>query len=143
MHSPENWLSVVTFFVLIFVLYIPLTIYTCVCRHNRFPTQEYFEDIESSCTSSDISDIQRFDSVVPLKLYKQLKLDMKLEGNKEHLDWSDSFITCVICLETLQDNDAVRRLSCGHIFHSSCITPWYLMQHYTCPLCIRHYIQSN
>ncbi|KAJ9419448.1 hypothetical protein QL093DRAFT_2364477 [Fusarium oxysporum] len=43
----------------------------------------------------------------------------------------------------MADNDIARRLSCGHVFHSGCITHWYLRQHYTCPLCASRYISAE
>ncbi|KAL6862004.1 hypothetical protein J3F83DRAFT_218085 [Trichoderma novae-zelandiae] len=46
-----------------------------------------------------------------------------------------TFVVCAICLETLQDDDPVRLLSCDHIFHSLCLAKWFLKRHETCPLC--------
>ncbi|KAI5455919.1 hypothetical protein BGZ63DRAFT_321903, partial [Mariannaea sp. PMI_226] len=40
-----------------------------------------------------------------------------------------------ICLQPLREWDIVRHLPCGHIFHSNCITEWFLKQHDNCPLC--------
>ncbi|KAL7942017.1 hypothetical protein V8C42DRAFT_333360 [Trichoderma barbatum] len=40
-----------------------------------------------------------------------------------------------ICLETLQEDDTIRVLSCAHIFHSLCLAKWFLKRHDTCPLC--------
>ncbi|KAH7184011.1 hypothetical protein DER44DRAFT_633842, partial [Fusarium oxysporum] len=47
-----------------------------------------------------------------------------------------TILNSVICLEAIADSDIVRRLSCGHIFHSGCITLWYLRRHYACPVCV-------
>jgi hypothetical protein len=51
-----------------------------------------------------------------------------------------TILNSVICLEVIADSDIVRRLSCGHIFHSGCITLWYLRRHYACPLCVSRYM---
>ena len=32
--------------------------------------------------------------------------------------------SCAICIETLEDDDDVRGLTCGHAFHASCLDPW-------------------
>jgi len=42
---------------------------------------------------------------------------------------------CSICMD-LENNNTWIKLSCGHKFHSSCITQW-LNTHQTCPIC-RH-----
>ncbi|KAI5456193.1 hypothetical protein BGZ63DRAFT_321178, partial [Mariannaea sp. PMI_226] len=44
-------------------------------------------------------------------------------------------IASAICLQTLREWDIVRHLPCGHIFHSNCITEWFLKHHDNCPLC--------
>lgn len=43
----------------------------------------------------------------------------------------------------MKSDDMVRRLSCGHIFHSECIARWYLRKHYTCPLCMLRYMSDE
>jgi hypothetical protein len=39
-----------------------------------------------------------------------------------------------ICLESLLDEDLIRRLQCGHIFYSNCFGQWFF-GHDTCPIC--------
>lgn len=41
---------------------------------------------------------------------------------------------CSICLSQFEENDLVRKLTCQHHFHGSCIDRW-LENHQTCPLC--------
>jgi len=43
-------------------------------------------------------------------------------------------IDCAICLDELEEGDAVRKLTCDHLFHKECIDPW-LLDHHNCPLC--------
>ncbi|EEQ88859.1 RING finger domain-containing protein [Blastomyces dermatitidis ER-3] len=43
--------------------------------------------------------------------------------------------TCAICLDTIEDDDDVRGLSCGHAFHASCLDPWLTSRRACCPLC--------
>lgn len=43
--------------------------------------------------------------------------------------------SCAICIDTLEDDDDVRGLSCGHAFHASCLDPWLTSRRACCPLC--------
>ncbi|KAI4861958.1 hypothetical protein F4820DRAFT_451423 [Hypoxylon rubiginosum] len=47
--------------------------------------------------------------------------------------------TCAICIDTLEDNDDIRGLTCGHAFHAVCIDPWLTNRRASCPLCKTDY----
>ncbi|KAI9680057.1 MAG: hypothetical protein M1817_005073 [Caeruleum heppii] len=47
--------------------------------------------------------------------------------------------SCAICLDTLEDDDDVRGLTCGHAFHASCLDPWLISRRACCPLCKADY----
>ena len=47
--------------------------------------------------------------------------------------------SCAICIDTLEDDDDVRGLTCGHAFHASCIDPWLTSRRACCPLCKADY----
>lgn len=46
---------------------------------------------------------------------------------------------CAICLDTLDDDDEVRGLTCGHAFHAGCLDPWLTSRRASCPLCKADY----
>ena len=41
---------------------------------------------------------------------------------------------CVICLSDFAERAEVRRLSCLHLFHTSCVDAW-LLHNRVCPVC--------
>lgn len=47
--------------------------------------------------------------------------------------------SCAICIDTLEDDDDVRGLTCGHAFHASCLDPWLTNRRACCPLCKADY----
>ncbi|KAH8661119.1 hypothetical protein BGZ61DRAFT_304678, partial [Ilyonectria robusta] len=79
--------------------------------------------------------IENLDQAVPAQPYNKWKAETKDAGGS-----AEGSCICIICLETLQDRDIVRHLPCDHIFHSNCITKWFLKQHDTCPVCKLCYI---
>lgn len=50
-------------------------------------------------------------------------------------DAGDFNLSCVICMESFDDGDSIRDLSCGHIFHVACVDPWLTKRQACCPLC--------
>lgn len=51
--------------------------------------------------------------------------------------------TCAICLDSLDDEDIVRGLICGHVFHLDCIDPWLINRKACCPMCKRDYYMKD
>ncbi|POS80472.1 hypothetical protein DHEL01_v201142 [Diaporthe helianthi] len=47
--------------------------------------------------------------------------------------------TCAICIDTLEDDDDIRGLTCGHAFHAVCLDPWLTSRRACCPLCKADY----
>ena len=48
---------------------------------------------------------------------------------------------CIICMEKFGENELVKQLPCGHIFHGECIDNW-LIQQKNCPFCKADYINN-
>lgn len=47
--------------------------------------------------------------------------------------------SCAICLSTLEQDDGIRGLTCGHAFHAGCLDPWLTSRRACCPLCKADY----
>lgn len=56
------------------------------------------------------------------------------EQEPDHLEDCGDDI-CTICFEAMEDDQDVRLLTCGHIFHSECVDPWLTGRRAYCPLC--------
>ncbi|KAM0282923.1 hypothetical protein ACHAQH_002734 [Verticillium albo-atrum] len=92
--------------------------------------------------------IEQLDKSAPVMTYKAWQVEV--EGEEEEVAKGEevakegarasSYLVCVICLETLEDSDVIRHLPCRHIYHSECITQWFLKKHDTCPLCKVNYM---
>ncbi|KAJ9554073.1 hypothetical protein OSB04_018118 [Centaurea solstitialis] len=44
-------------------------------------------------------------------------------------------VECVVCLSTIGEDDEIRELRCGHLFHEACLDRWLEFRNRTCPLC--------
>ena len=51
--------------------------------------------------------------------------------------------TCAICIDTLEEDDDIRGLTCGHAFHAGCLDPWLTSRRACCPLCKADYFTPN
>ncbi|KAL5594296.1 hypothetical protein BROUX41_001238 [Berkeleyomyces rouxiae] len=78
--------------------------------------------IHNSDTEADDSDDDQMAAVPP-----------NLDENNTDAD------TCAICIDTLEDDDDVRGLTCGHAFHAACVDPWLTVRRACCPLCKADY----
>jgi hypothetical protein len=47
--------------------------------------------------------------------------------------------SCAICIDTLEQDDDIRGLTCGHAFHAGCLDPWLTSRRACCPLCKADY----
>ncbi|MFS7959745.1 putative transcription factor C2H2 family [Helianthus anomalus] len=44
-------------------------------------------------------------------------------------------VECVVCLSAIRDDDVIKELRCGHLFHEVCLDRWLGFRNRTCPLC--------
>ncbi|KAE8394731.1 hypothetical protein BDV23DRAFT_135639 [Aspergillus alliaceus] len=57
------------------------------------------------------------------------------ESDAEACKPSESGFLCAICMDSFEGETYIRPLTCGHIFHSSCVDPWLTRRRASCPLC--------
>ncbi|PLB34244.1 E3 ubiquitin-protein ligase RNF103 [Aspergillus candidus] len=46
---------------------------------------------------------------------------------------------CAVCIEYFDEEDCIRALVCGHIFHTLCVDSWLTKRRACCPLCKMDY----
>ncbi|PYH92895.1 hypothetical protein BO71DRAFT_12931 [Aspergillus ellipticus CBS 707.79] len=51
------------------------------------------------------------------------------------LSADDTGKMCPICIDQFDGDDDIRELTCGHIFHASCLDPWITKRRASCPMC--------
>lgn len=69
-------------------------------------------------------------SNTPIGLASILEENAPLEDPQSN----DTAAACAICTEKFVENENVRILPCGHIYHRQCVDPWLLDFGTTCPL---------
>jgi hypothetical protein len=84
-------------------------------------------------------DAETLDNIAPARKFK----NVQSEHAKLLPGQTESSLSCVICLDIFENDSTVRALPCHHIFHSDCITKWFLNRHATCPLCIARFIPNS
>ena len=58
----------------------------------------------------------------------------KIPEKPFHKALFDDNTQCIICMDGFNENELVKQLPCGHIFHGDCIDHW-LSQQKNCPFC--------
>lgn len=84
---------------------------------------------------------QDITDMLPDKLdYTIVATTIPSQEEQEHTEGGEKHFTsgiCAICLDSLEDDDSVRGLMCGHVFHQVCIDPWLTTRRACCPTCKR------
>lgn len=78
--------------------------------------------------------------ITRMSIDKTLKNIGKVFKYIPNLNSVDCIDECVICLNTLCNNELVRQLDCKHIYHKDCIDNWLYPRYHrdeilSCPLC--------
>lgn len=48
---------------------------------------------------------------------------------------TDKYNECTICIYDFENNEKIKQLPCGHLFHPNCIDNWLGNYSYKCPTC--------
>lgn len=76
--------------------------------------------------------LNQMDNTGPPPLEKEKIAEIpKVTISAEQVDMK---LQCSVCWEDFQIDEVVRKLTCAHVYHESCIIPW-LELHGTCPIC--------
>lgn len=96
-----------------------------------------FEDALDNSISASMDEapaIKRPTQPAFLRSLPTITLSEEDVREREALGAADPRCRCVICRETFEAADVLKRLPCGHEFHDSCCEQW-LGSNNTCPLC--------
>lgn len=116
------------------------TFFRNILEHHPNTYEEFLEMIERrgnvnrGATDEEVSHIQT-EKYVP----KPRAASSSAAGRAAGTDEAEK---CVICLGEYERDDVIKRLPCGHIFHSECVDRW-LKVNRTCPSCKRSIRESD
>ncbi|KAK0391716.1 hypothetical protein NLU13_1215 [Sarocladium strictum] len=102
-------------------------------RRHRVQLQ-HRASLQKKDADDQVMTMETFDKIAPETSFAALQEIMRSEIAPSFQ--SGSHLVCAICLDQIDDDDVVRRLPCGHVFHSSSIAKWFQGGNLCCPLCI-------
>lgn len=88
-------------------------------------------NLSGSCESCLETSIEEFREQIPAVKYDSLCSDKQLEHD------------CSVCLTEFESEAVINHLSCGHVFHKSCLEKWLKYRNVTCPNCRKHMIPAE
>ncbi|XP_042754166.1 probable E3 ubiquitin-protein ligase XERICO isoform X1 [Lactuca sativa] len=97
-----------------------------VTSWEDYSNQSITESVERSRGTPSETYMEEFRSRTPSLLYDSLTINCR---SKEE---------CSVCLVEFDPDSEINRLSCGHVFHKSCVEKWLKYWNITCPLCRNH-----
>lgn len=69
----------------------------------------------------------------PLRLFPPSSFDMCFF--LYHRCSKTNITSTAICLDLIGEDEQIRELQCGHVYHSACLNLWVERGHHDCPLC--------
>ncbi|KAL7620290.1 hypothetical protein AAE478_009283 [Parahypoxylon ruwenzoriense] len=117
-------------------------------ENNQDSTSRGDGDGDGDAVSSDntLTQAKTVESVITKDHDNRASIDDDDDDDDEHIDAAlppeligTQGDTCAICIDTLEDDDDIRGLTCGHAFHAVCIDPWLTNRRASCPLCKADY----
>jgi hypothetical protein len=70
--------------------------------------------------------------LVIMTQYKYFKMKKLIRG--QYIKEDSLIRECVICIEDINVNEKIIKLSCNHYYHKKCLLPWINVSK-TCPMC--------
>ncbi|KAL2827421.1 hypothetical protein BDW59DRAFT_57426 [Aspergillus cavernicola] len=131
--DPESW-----------PLGLPAAVLSSTDLDSRFPLIKYsaWSPVHRAQKSKEAEVVSDPSQAPTAPSFRSLDAEEKaIGGNTVEEDGSheDSHMECAICMECFEDDDSIRSLTCGHIFHATCLDPWFTKRQARCPLCKTYY----
>jgi len=95
------------------------------------------EDPESESDATEAKHkkrLKKLDQVAPVQSLHDWRAE-KLLTNVETFATVSTKLICAICLDLIGEDEQIRELQCGHVYHSACLNLWVERGHHDCPLC--------
>ncbi|OCT51720.1 hypothetical protein CLCR_08914 [Cladophialophora carrionii] len=78
--------------------------------------------------------LKKLEQVAPAQSLQHWRAEKSVEHIQTFATVSPT-LSCAICLDSLEENDQIRELRCGHVYHAKCLSLWVERGHHDCPLC--------
>ena len=104
-------------------------------QRHAMSSQDAENDIESFAVhiAIQLSQAEADAAAASRSTVEQSELDLRCPSMHYRKSMGDT--RCCICLNDFKPNRRVRRLPCGHLFCSVCVTQWLVNESPTCPTC--------
>lgn len=130
----EQWMSV-TFLLLPFLLgtLALLTMVVCLSIWASVFRQHIFEVIHGHSPDDGSATPTRRDKLSQAEVNAMFPAFVFTKGETGALGAAGD-VCCSVCLCSFEEGEMLRRLACGHSYHSACLDQW-LLTNATCPRC--------